>query len=93
MDNDAHNVVEKAAEEVEIAVETANRITEPYRKSALKKFPVLFTLLVAFGASATIYGFERIIAETLWLESRPWLILFIGLLTLIITGSIYKKLG
>lgn len=68
-------------------------MTEPYRRSVLRRFPVLFSLLVTFGIAATYFGFERIITETSWLGERPWLILSVGLATLALTGKLYKKLG
>jgi uncharacterized membrane protein HdeD (DUF308 family) len=65
---------------------------DPIRKSAFRRFPTLFALLVGFGAGATFFGVERIITEFSWLNERPWLILVVGLVTLALTGRLHKKL-
>lgn len=89
--------VESIFDEVDAAVgeltDETDRFVEPYRRSVFKRFPVIFMLLVTFGVAATFFGFERIIAETAWLNGRPWLILGVGLITLVLTGRLYKKLG
>jgi hypothetical protein len=88
---------ETLVEEVDAAVEELTRETDklvrPYRRSVFRRFPTLFMILVTFGVAATFFGFERIIAETNWLGERPWYILGVGLLTLLLTGRLYKKLG
>jgi hypothetical protein len=67
-------------------------IVEPVRQSAFKRFPVFFTLLVTFGLSAVVFGFERLISEVAYLNERPLLILIIGVCILAATGKLYKKL-
>ncbi len=83
--------------EIEMAVNALHRQTEriihPYRETVFRRFPVLFTLLVTFGIVSVFFGLERIIAEITWLNTRPWLILGVGLLILTLTGTLYKKLG
>jgi len=88
-----YNHVDSVVKTVENVVSKTDRVIEPVRQSAFKRFPVLFTLLVAFGVAATSFGVERIIAETYWLNERPWLILCIGLGILVVTGKLYKKLS
>lgn len=63
------------------------------RKSVFERFPLLFTLLGSFGLVATFYGFERIIDRIELLADYPFILLGVGLVTLIATGSLYKKLG
>lgn len=63
------------------------------RDSAFARFPVVFVLLSTFGLVATLYGFEKVIDQTEFLASSPKALLFIGLLTLAFTGSLYKKLN
>jgi hypothetical protein len=63
-----------------------------HRDNAFGRFPLMFTLLGAFGLVATFYGFERIIDKMGFFANHPFLLLGTGLLTLIITGSLYKKL-
>lgn len=62
------------------------------RKAVFERFPLVFTLLGAFGLVATFYGFERLIDQIDLLANNPFILLGTGLLTLILTGSLYKKL-
>lgn len=62
------------------------------RDNAFNRFPLLFTLLGAFGLVATFYGFERVIDKINFFAGHPFLLLGTGLLLLILTGSLYKKL-
>jgi len=61
------------------------------RQAVFTRFPLVFTLLGAFGLVATFYGFERLIDSTALADS-PWLLLGTGVLTLILTGTLFKKL-
>jgi hypothetical protein len=61
------------------------------RRSAFERFPLAFTLLGTFGVVATFYGFEGIIDST-FLNEHPFVLLCVGLLTLVATGSLYRKL-
>lgn len=66
---------------------------ERSRNSAYQKFPLLFTLLAAFGVVATFYGFEHMIDQIPLLANNPLLLLGVGIGSLILTGTLYKKLG
>lgn len=68
-------------------------IIEPVRESLFKRFPIVSTLLVTFGFTATLFGIEGIISQIAWLDERPHLILIMGLCTLMFTGKLYQKLG
>ena len=63
------------------------------RESVFSRFPLLFTLLGAFGVVATFYGFEGLIDRIDVLADNPAAILLTGVLTLVVTGTLYKKLG
>lgn len=62
------------------------------QKSVLERFPLIFTLLGSFGLVATFYGFESVIDEVAIFRDNPYLLLGTGLVILILTGSLYKKL-
>jgi uncharacterized integral membrane protein len=62
-------------------------------RSSLQRFPLLFTLLAAFGLVATFYGFEGIIDRIDILADNPIILLGVGVSILAITGTLYKKLG
>jgi uncharacterized integral membrane protein len=53
---------------------------------------ILFTLLGTFGVVATFYGFEHVIDHMGLFSNHPFLLLGTGLATLILTGTLYKKL-
>ncbi len=72
---------------------TEKKVIEPVRVSFLKKFPILGTLLVTFGVSATFFGMEPIITDIDWLNDRPFLIFFLGIVALVVSGKLYQKLG
>jgi hypothetical protein len=76
----------------DITQELLHKIIEQ-RDSVFKRFPLLFTLLGTFGLVATFYGFQHIISEVPLLANNPYLTLGMGLLVLIGTGTLYKKLG
>lgn len=63
------------------------------RQNAVHRFPLVFTLLGAFGLVATFYGFEGIIDRIDTLAANPVILLATGIGTLLATGSLYKKLG
>lgn len=63
------------------------------KEHALHRFPLLFTLLGSFGLVSTFYGFEHLIDEIDILVNNPFILLGVGVLTLIFTGTLYKKLG
>ena len=64
-----------------------------YRENAFSRFPLLFVLMSSFGLVATFYGFEKVIDQIGFFDSNPLMILFVGVVVLIITGSLYKKLN
>lgn len=63
------------------------------RQTAAQRFPLLFTMLTAFGLVATFYGFEGIIDRVGFLYNNPVILLLLGVGLLGITGTLYKKLG
>lgn len=63
------------------------------RQSVFERFPLLFTMLATFGVVATFYGFEGLINKVDVLADNPFILLGAGVSTLVITGTLYKKLG
>lgn len=86
-----------ALEEVQHIADATERQFEqtvaPIRKSILKRFPTLFLLAVTFGFSATMTGMEQLIVQYQFLQDHPSIMLGMGIGTLLITGTLYKKLG
>lgn len=83
--NDAQSVVRQ--------VETViDHTAAPVRQSIVTRFPALFLLLVTFGVTLTLFGIQRYLEES-WLNAHPWVAVFLGVVVLTATGSLYKKLG
>ncbi|MBU1164267.1 hypothetical protein KKA15_01745 [Patescibacteria group bacterium] len=61
------------------------------RERVFKRYPMLFTLMGTFGLVATLYGFEKILDQTFLVE-KPFFLLTIGIVILLFTGLLYKKL-
>lgn len=81
--------IDELTEATEEVVETQLR---PVRENVLKRFPILFALLVTLGVTATLFGMEQVLMQFALLERYPWLILGLGLGILVLTGTLYKKL-
>lgn len=62
------------------------------RDLAATRFPLVFGLLITFGFVATLYGFEKMIDRVDLFVNHPWLLLGIGVTTLVATGAAYTKL-
>ena len=69
-----------------------NKLVEK-RESVFSRFPLLFTILGTFGVVATFYGFEHLIDRVSFFANNPFILLCVGLLTLLATGTLYKRLG
>ena len=76
----------------EVPTPVINKISEK-KQGVLARFPLLFTLLGAFGLVATFYGFEGLIDKVDLFANNPFILLATGVLTLIFTGTLYKRLG
>lgn len=63
------------------------------RDHAFARLPLLFTLLATFGVVATFYGFNGILEKIPILARDPYISLAVGILILVFTGKLYKKLG
>jgi len=64
-----------------------------HKRAVFERFPLLFTLLGAFGLVATFYGFERIIDRIHFFSNNPFILLGTGIVVLLFTGTLYQKLG
>lgn len=83
--------------EVEKVVRTSTaefeRTMEPVRRGLWKRYPVVFLLSVTFGATATFTGIEQLLLSSNLLRTHPIAILAIGVIVLVLTGRVSKKLG
>ena len=77
---------------VEKAAEAANRKMKSANRDAFSRYPIMFMLLVVFGIVALDEGIKGIF-EDLGLSVHPGYLLIGGLIILILTGTIFKKLN
>lgn len=63
------------------------------RSLAEKRFPLITSLVATFGFVSLLYGFEKLIDSISFLSDNPIILLLVGLVTLGVTGTIYKKLN
>ena len=87
------DTISKTSDEVVGAVGKVDKVVDPYRKSVFDRFPALFVLMVSFGVTTTFLGFERVLVSFTWINERPFIILAIGVTTLVLTGTLYKRLN
>lgn len=88
-----HLIETDVEHDIKKTVSKADTILYPARKTFFKRFPIIALFVVTFGTAMTFFGIERIITEIPWLDRHPLYIFIIGILTLTLTGTLYKKLG
>ncbi len=76
----------KAADE-----RVVDRLTKS-KETAFNRYPLMFALLAAFGLVITNNGIQGVIAKVVWLHDNPYATLITGILILLFTGTLYKKL-
>ncbi|MGZ6004583.1 MAG: hypothetical protein ACXWLH_00365 [Candidatus Saccharimonadales bacterium] len=63
------------------------------RNRVFNRFPILFILLGTFGVVSTYYGLQHILEKIPLLVNDPYIALGVGILLLLFTGTLYKRLG
>lgn len=69
-----------------------NKLMAPRAKTVFRRYPIAFGLLILLGFTALNEGLKGLIRGIGLLEISPWYLIAIGLVILIITGTVYKKL-
>lgn len=69
-----------------------NDAMAPRAQGIFRKYPITFGLLILLGFTALHEGIKGILKDFSLFENHPWYLIIVGLLVLIITGTIYKKL-
>jgi hypothetical protein len=64
-----------------------------YTQPVLKRYPLLFAFLLTFSLAAILHGFELFADQIEIFQKHPTLLVSIGILTLLVTGALYKSLG
>jgi hypothetical protein len=61
-------------------------------RSVFRRYPLTFTLLALFGVVAVSEGMKGVLESFGIFAGHPWYLLAAGLVILIFTGKLYKKL-
>jgi len=77
---------------IEVISEKINQIMGKGTSSAFGRYPLTFTLLILAGVVAVSEGMKTILVDIGFFAGHPWRLLFAGLVILIGTGTLYKKL-
>lgn len=80
----------KKAEDV---VKKVNDRSEKLSRPVLSKYPVLFGLLIIFSGSAIVHSFEIFFNRIELFHEHPLLLLTLGILLLVLTGTLYSTLN
>lgn len=62
-------------------------------RPAHKRYPTLFLFLIAFSAAALFHGLDEFLNQFSLFHRSPLILAGIGVFGLLITGSLYKRLG
>ena len=78
---------------VEDLTAKANDIFKTRTKSVVARYPLTFALLLVFGVTMVTEGVKEILLRIGFLVERPWMMLILGIIVLVFTGTLYKKLN
>jgi uncharacterized membrane protein (DUF485 family) len=80
-------------QQIEQVTKETNRYMAVRAKNAFAKYPITFSLLVLFGVMAVMHGFEGLVIQVPFFVNHPGVLFLIGLIILILTGTLYKRLN
>jgi hypothetical protein len=63
-----------------------------YTKPVLKRYPLLFSFLSVFSFAAILRGFDMWVEQIGLFEEHPAVLILIGVIALLFTGTLYKTL-
>jgi hypothetical protein len=78
--------------DIEQTVHGLTAEADRYAKPIKRRYPILFALFTIFGISAIFYGFELVFNRIEIFVRYPALLIGLGLLVLVLTGSLYRAL-
>lgn len=79
----------KIAEEV---VRLMDHEANKYARPVFKRYPLVFSFLTIFSAAAILHGFELWADRITLFREKPLVLIALGVLGLLITGTLYKFL-
>ena len=88
MNKDEWDIIKRVEELTSRINDIFGKKTRPF----LTRYPLLFTMLVIFGAVMISEGMKELVSEISFLHDHPFVMMLVGILVLIVTGTLYKKL-
>ena len=79
--------------QLELLTQQMNNLANSRGKIIFNRYPITFALLVLFSFVTISEASKEILKSTGIFNNNPWLTLFIGIVVLILTGTVYKKLN
>jgi len=79
-------------ETAEVLAKEINTRIEEHGRGVFERYPLTFALLATFGVTAIGAGFKGIIEDIPTLYNNPFVLLALGIVVLLATGSLYKRL-
>jgi hypothetical protein len=78
--------------EIEEAAHEMNQFMVKKQKAIFRRYRLLFSFLGTFGVLSILYGFDALMDEYPIMKAHPMIPLMTGIVLLILTGSLYKRL-
>lgn len=69
-----------------------NKLMAPRAKTVLRRYPIAFGLIILLAVIILNEGIKGVVRDIGLLEINPWYLILIGVIILVITGTVYKKL-
>ncbi|MES3004822.1 MAG: hypothetical protein V4690_01765 [Patescibacteria group bacterium] len=77
---------------IEVLSDKVNKIMARGTRSVFSRYPLTFALLILVGVVAVSEGLKTIVVNLSFFDGHPWRLLAVGLVILVGTGTLYKKL-
>ncbi len=78
--------------EVERMIKELHDGAGKYTQPVLKRYPLLFAFFLTFSFAAILHGFELLTDEYEFFHTHPSSLIIIGVIALLLTGTLYKIL-
>lgn len=78
--------------ELEKTTERLNAFMDHRRRTVFGRYPFTFSFLATFGAVCIFYGIHAILDQIPLMHEQPLVPVAIGIVILLATGSLYKRL-
>ncbi|MFA7191928.1 MAG: hypothetical protein WC089_01335 [Candidatus Paceibacterota bacterium] len=79
-------------QKAENIIKHINHKAGKYTQPVFDRYPLLFMFLLTFGVTAIIEGMRFFLEDVHFFKEHPLVLLSIGILILLFTGTLYKKL-